>query len=68
MREGVLGDDHPDLADDIDSLAMMYGNMGMYEEALPLLHKSMTILKTQFGPADPRVCLRDWYAFMLDDN
>ena len=51
------GHDHFELAQDLDSLARMYGNLGMQEEARPLYERSVSILTRRFGAQDPRVAV-----------
>ena len=54
-REGLLGSDHPDVAQSLDHLAGVYLSQGKYEEAEPLFRRSLEIRETVLGPEHPDV-------------
>jgi tetratricopeptide (TPR) repeat protein len=57
LREAVHGPEDFELAQDLDTLARMYGNLGMASEAQPLYKRSVSILESKFGANDPRVAV-----------
>jgi tetratricopeptide (TPR) repeat protein len=49
----VLGQEHPSVATTLNNLAGLYYRIEKYDEALPLLERSLRILKSKLGPAHP---------------
>ena len=43
MREGVLGPDHPDLAQSLNNLAALYNDRKLYSKAEPLYERALKI-------------------------
>ncbi|MBD1852490.1 tetratricopeptide repeat protein [Leptolyngbya sp. FACHB-711] len=55
IREAQLGKDHPDVAESLSNLAVLYKNQGRYSEAEPLLQRSLEICEAQLGKDHPAV-------------
>ena len=55
IREAKLGPDHPDVADGLNNLALLYVNMGQYAKAEPLYQRSLKIREAKLGPDHPDV-------------
>jgi tetratricopeptide (TPR) repeat protein len=55
IREHALGPNHPDVANSLDDLAIIYQNQGRYAEALPLIQRSLEIREHALGPNHPDV-------------
>jgi CHAT domain-containing protein/Tfp pilus assembly protein PilF len=51
----VLGPEHRDLADALNSLAKLYSNKGKYGEAEPLFQRALAIREKALGPEHPQV-------------
>jgi tetratricopeptide (TPR) repeat protein len=50
IRETALGPDHPEVADNLFNLAVMYQSQGRLQEAEPLLTRAMAIEEKILGP------------------
>jgi CHAT domain-containing protein len=55
IREKVLGKDHPDVAQSLSNLAVLYGKQGKYTQAISLAQRSLAILEKTFGKDHPDV-------------
>jgi tetratricopeptide (TPR) repeat protein len=53
IREGQLGAEHPDTAQSLDNLALLYDNQGRYGEAEPLRKSALAIRERQLGAEHP---------------
>ena len=53
IRKQVLGEDHADYANSLNSLAVFYQVTGQYEKAEPLLVKALSIRKNELGENHP---------------
>ena len=53
IRKTALGKYHPDTADTIHNLALLYRSQGRYEEAEPLCQSALEIRKTALGEIHP---------------
>ncbi|KAL0969021.1 hypothetical protein UPYG_G00221660 [Umbra pygmaea] len=51
----VLGKDHPDVAKQLNNLALLCQNQGKYEEVEYYYQRALEIYQTQLGPDDPNV-------------
>jgi CHAT domain-containing protein/Tfp pilus assembly protein PilF len=49
IRERVLGSEHPDVAQALNSLAVFYGDIGDYARAEPLYERALTIREKSLG-------------------
>lgn len=49
-RKNRLPRNHPDIADALNSLALLYENQGRYAEAEPLYRRSLAMREKTFGP------------------
>ena len=50
IRVQVVGTMHPDVAESLNNLALLYWNQGRYTEAEPLLLRSLAIREQHLGP------------------
>jgi len=55
IDEKSLGKDHPDVARDLNNLALLYYAEGRYAEAAPLFKRALMIMEKAFGPDHPQV-------------
>lgn len=55
IREKVLGKDHPDVAKQLNNLALLCQNQGKYEEVEMYYQRALEIYETKLGPDDPNV-------------
>jgi CHAT domain-containing protein/Tfp pilus assembly protein PilF len=55
IREKALGPNHPDVAQSLNNLALLYGNQGRHAEAEPLHKRSLAIYEKALGPDHPNV-------------
>jgi tetratricopeptide (TPR) repeat protein len=55
IREKALGPNHPDVAESLNNLAVLYKNQGRYTDAEPLYRRSLTIEEKALGPDHPAV-------------
>jgi tetratricopeptide (TPR) repeat protein len=53
IRLKVLGRDHPDTAESLNNLAVIYENMGEYAKGEPLLREALEIRQKLLGPEHP---------------
>lgn len=51
----VLGKDHPDVAKQLNNLALLCQNQGKYEEVEYYYQRALEIYQTKLGPDDPNV-------------
>ena len=49
----TLGENHPNYVDSLNSLAIMYYDMGSYDKAEPLLQKALEITRKTLGENHP---------------
>lgn len=54
-REALLGPSHPDLADALSNLAILYNQRGKYERAQPLYERALRIYEAVYGPHSTEV-------------
>ena len=67
IDEKVYGQDHPEVATDLSSLANLYWNQGKYEEAEPLYQRALAIREQVFGFDHPLTAkVRKNYADFLE--
>ena len=55
LRQAQLGQDHPDIATDLDNLAGLYRSQGQYEKAKPLYLQALALRQEQLGEEHPNV-------------
>jgi len=55
IRERQLGPDHPDTAQSLNNLAVLYWSQGKYEQAEPLYQRALSIREQQLGPDHPNM-------------
>ena len=53
IREKALGPDHPDTAQSLNNLALLYDSMGDYAKAEPLYKRALAIREKALGPEHP---------------
>ena len=53
--EKALGPDHPDVAESLNNLAVLYDDQGRYADAEPLYKRSLAIREKALGPDHPDV-------------
>jgi kinesin light chain len=51
----VLGSDHPDVAKQLNNLALLCQNQGKYEEVEQYYRRALHIYESKLGPDDPNV-------------
>jgi tetratricopeptide (TPR) repeat protein len=68
IREQTLGPDHPDVAQSLNNLALLYNNEGRYADAEPLYKRSLAIYEKALGPEHPDVALSLNNLALLYDN
>lgn len=51
----VLGADHPDVAKQLNNLALLCQNQGKYDEVERYYRRALEIYETKLGPDDPNV-------------
>ena len=68
--ENALGPDHPDVAQNLNNLAMLYDSQGLYEEAEPLYQRALAIREKALGPEHPNVAtsLEDYADLLRETN
>ena len=54
-REKALGPNHPEVADSLNNLALLYDDQGRYGDAEPLYKRSLAIREKALGPDHPDV-------------
>ena len=55
IREKALGPEHPNVADSLNNLALLYRTQGKYTEADPLYKRALKIWEKALGPEHPNV-------------
>ena len=55
QREALYGPNHPNLADSLSNLAILYNQSGEYDKAQPLYERALQIYQTVHGPDHPDV-------------
>jgi tetratricopeptide (TPR) repeat protein len=55
LREKALGPEHPDVAESLNNLAVLYHAQGQYAKAEPLLERALAIWENALGPEHPDV-------------
>ena len=55
IREEVLGKNHPDVAKQLNNLALLCQNQGKYVEVERYYLRAIQIYESQLGPNDPNV-------------
>merc|ERR1711953_386743 len=55
IREKVLGSEHPDVAKQLNNLALLCQNQGKYEEVEKYYQRALTIYESKLGQDDPNV-------------
>ena len=55
--EKALGPDHPDVANSLNNLAVLYRDLGRYEAAEPLFKRALAIDEKALGPDHPDVAV-----------
>lgn len=55
QREALLGPNHPQLADSLSNMAILYSQSGNHDKALPLYERALKIYEAAYGPNDPNV-------------
>jgi len=53
IHERVLGPEHPDTAQSLNNLAILYHNQGKDEQAEPLYQRALAIYERMLGPEHP---------------
>jgi CHAT domain-containing protein/tetratricopeptide (TPR) repeat protein len=57
IREKALGRDHPDVANSLSNLALLYGRQERYTDAEPLYQRSLAIREKALGRDHPSVAI-----------
>ncbi len=55
MRQKLLGTEHPDVANNLNNLALLYNIQGRYEEAEPLYKQALAMFQKLLGTEHPDV-------------
>ena len=55
IREKVLGPEHPDVAKQLNNLALLCQNQGKYNEGEQYYERALHIYQKKLGPDDPNV-------------
>ncbi len=55
MRQEILPEKHPDIANSLNNLAALYKNQGRYTEAEPLLHQALAMLQEILPEKHPAI-------------
>ena len=55
QREALYGPNHPNLADSLSNLAILYNQNGAYDKAQPLYERALHIYEAVHGPDHPDV-------------
>jgi tetratricopeptide (TPR) repeat protein len=53
IMEQQLGPNHPDIAQSLNNLALLYRKLGKYSQAEPLYRRALSISERQLGPNHP---------------
>ena len=57
IDEASLGSEHPDVARDLNNLALLLKTTNRLEEAEPLMRRALAIDEASFGPEHPEVAI-----------
>jgi tetratricopeptide (TPR) repeat protein len=57
LQRRHLGMEHPDVANSLDKLAVLYYNQGQYAQAEPLYQRALAIREEALGPEHPDVAI-----------
>ena len=57
LRQKLLGDDHPDVAQSLNNLAGLYDSQGKYNEAEPLYQQALNIFEQRLGVDHPHTII-----------
>jgi tetratricopeptide (TPR) repeat protein len=57
LRQKLLGDDHPDVAESLNNLAGLYESQGKYKEAEPLYQQALNIFEQRLGVDHPHTII-----------
>ena len=68
VAESTFGPEHPNVAESLNSLAVLYDNQGRYTEAEPLFKQALTIREKASGPEHPDVAATLNSLAVLYDN
>jgi tetratricopeptide (TPR) repeat protein len=68
LREKALGSRHPDLAESLNDLALIYAAQGRYVEAEPLHKRALAIQEKALGPDHPNLATTLKYLGVLYQN
>ena len=55
IREKALGPEHPDVAESLNNLALLYDSFNDYARAEPLYQRALAIYEKALGPEHPSV-------------
>jgi tetratricopeptide (TPR) repeat protein len=55
IREKTLGPEHPDVAENLNYLAVLYADQGQHAQAKPLCQRALAIREKALGPEHPDV-------------
>ena len=55
VAETTFGAEHPNAAESLNNLGLLYKRLGRYAEAEPLYRRALAILEKTFGPEHPNV-------------
>src|SRR6218665_2271918 len=66
IRESILKDDHPDLAQSLNNLPALYNDRKQYEKAAPLYERALEIRQKVCTHARMKVC--QWHEIECPDN
>jgi tetratricopeptide (TPR) repeat protein/transcriptional regulator with XRE-family HTH domain len=66
MRKSLLGPDHPEVADELANLAVLYDRLGQYDRAGSLYQRALAICERSLEPDHPQLAvsltnLAHWY-------
>ena len=53
QRKEELGEDHPDYAESLSNIVLLYASIGAYEKAVPLCIQALQIRKEVLGTEHP---------------
>ena len=68
IREEKLGDDHPDVAQSLNNLALLLKTQGKLAEAEPLSRRALDIFEQKLGAGHPNTqTVRENYQALLDE-
>jgi tetratricopeptide (TPR) repeat protein len=58
IAEAALGPDHPEVAADLNNLALILRDLGQLAQARPLAERALAITEAAYGPDHPAVAIR----------